>query len=134
MNWILREKNCWIIFWIEYSQKIDNEWLFELNFIVKWMKESYFESIFAIFDEKPPFFLSILDTFQAILTCICVFLYSAKKLPKNRPKWTKKGGFSSKMANIDSKYDSFIHFTVKFNSKDYSISFFQEYSIQKIIQ
>ena len=26
------------------------------------------------------------------------------------------------MANIDSKYDSFIHFTIKFNSKDYSIS------------
>ena len=38
------------------------------------------------------------------------------------------------MANIDSKYDSFIHFTVKFNSRDYSISFFQEYSIQKSIQ
>ena len=37
------------------------------------------------------------------------------------------------MANIDSKYDSFIHFTIKFNSKDYSISFFQEYSIQKNI-
>ena len=36
----------------------------------------------------------------------------------------KKGDFSSKMANIDSKYDSFIHFTVKFNSRDYSISFF----------
>ena len=32
------------------------------------------------------------------------------------------------MANIDSKYDSFIHFTIKFNSKDYSISFFREYS------
>ena len=28
------------------------------------------------------------------------------------------------MANINSKYDSFIHFTVKFNSKDYSIYFF----------
>ena len=28
------------------------------------------------------------------------------------------------MANIDSKYDSFIHFTKKFNSKDYSISIF----------
>ena len=36
----------------------------------------------------------------------------------------KKGDFSSKMANIDSKYDSFIHFTIEFNSKDYSISFF----------
>ena len=33
----------------------------------------------------------------------------------------KKGGFSSKMANIDSKYNPFIHFTIKFNSKDYSI-------------
>ena len=28
------------------------------------------------------------------------------------------------MANIDSKYDSFIHFTIKFNSTDYSISIF----------
>ena len=27
------------------------------------------------------------------------------------------------MANIDSKYDSFNHFTIKFNSKDCSISF-----------
>ena len=36
-----------------------------MNFTVKWMNESYFESIFAIFDEKPPF-LSILDTFWAI--------------------------------------------------------------------
>ena len=33
----------------------------------------------------------------------------------------KKGEFSLKMANIDSKYDSFIHFTIKFNSKDYSM-------------
>ena len=28
------------------------------------------------------------------------------------------------MANIDSKYDSFVHFTIKFNSKDYSVSTF----------
>jgi len=51
------------------------------------------------------------------------------KVPKNCPKsvqnrHTKKGGFSSKMANIDSKYDSFIHFTIQFNFKDYSISIF----------
>ena len=32
-------------------------------------------------------------------------------------KIAKKGEFSSKIDNIDSKYDSFIHFTVKFNSK-----------------
>ena len=38
------------------------------------------------------------------------------------------------MANIISKFDSFIHFTIKFNSKDYSKSIFQENSIQKIIQ
>ena len=31
--------------------------------------------------------------------------------------------FTQKMTNIDSKYDSFIHFTIKFNSKDSSISF-----------
>ena len=46
------------------------------------------------------------------------------KVPKNWPKVSKideKGGFSSNMANIDSKYDSFIHFRVKFNSKEYSI-------------
>ena len=49
------------------------------------------------------------------------------KVPKNCPKSAQnrqKGGFSLKMANIDSNYDSFIHFTVKFNSKDYSILFF----------
>ena len=28
------------------------------------------------------------------------------------------------MVNIDSKYDSFIHFTMKFNLKDYSKSIF----------
>ena len=73
------------------------------------------------------------------------------KVPKNCPKSVQnrqKGGFSSKMANIDSKYDSFIHFTEKFNSRDYSVSFFSgifnskkysitffpENSIQKLIQ
>ena len=59
------------------------------------------------------------------------------KVPKKCSKSVQnrqKGGFSSKMANIDSKFDSFIHFTKRFNSKDYSISIFQEYSIQKIIQ
>ena len=47
-----------------------------------------------------------------------------KKCPKNDQKMSKmdkKGDFSSKMAHIDPK---FIHFTIKFNSKDYSISFF----------
>ena len=39
-------------------------------------------------------------------------------------KMDKKGDFSSKMAHIDPKYDSFIHFMIKFNSKDYSISIF----------
>ena len=63
------------------------------------------------------------------------------KLPKNYQKIAqkvskidKKGCFSSKMANIDLKYDSFIHFTIKFNSNDFSISFFQTYSIQKTIR
>ena len=28
------------------------------------------------------------------------------------------------MANIDSKYDSFIDFTIKFNAKDYSLTIF----------
>ena len=46
----------------------------------------------------------------------------------------KKGCFSSKMANNDSKYDTFIHFTTKFNSKDYSITFFLENSIKKLMQ
>ena len=43
----------------------------------------------------------------------------------------KKGGLFIKKANIDSKYDLFIHFTIKFNSKDYSISIFWEYSIKQ---
>ena len=59
------------------------------------------------------------------------------KVPKNWPKSVQnrqKGGLSSKTANIDSKIELFIYFTIKFNSKDNSISIFQEYSIQKIIQ
>ena len=51
-------------------------------------------------------------------------LVEKEKCPKGVQKRQKKGGFSSKMANMDSKYDSFIHFTIKFNSKDYSISIF----------
>ena len=43
------------------------------------------------------------------------------KIAQKVSKIDKKGGFSSKMANIDSKYDSFIHFRVRFNSKEYSI-------------
>ena len=43
--------------------------MFELNFMVKWMNTSYFELIFASFDEKSPF-LSNLDTFWAIF---CTF-------------------------------------------------------------
>ena len=54
-------------------------------------------------------------------------MVSLGKVPKKFLKSVQnrqKGGFTSKMANIDSKYDSFIHFTIKFNSKDYSISIF----------
>ena len=43
------------------------------------------------------------------------------KIAQRVSKIDKKGGFSSKTADIDSKYDSFIHFTIKINSKDYSI-------------
>ena len=55
------------------------------------------------------------------------------KIAQKVSKIDKEGDFSLKMAIIDSKYDLFIHFTMKFNSKDYSISIFQEYLIQKII-
>ena len=59
-------------------------------------------------------------------------------LVENCPKSSKidkKRVFSSKMTNIDAKYVSFIHVTIKFNSKDYSISIsYQEYLIKKIIQ
>ena len=48
-------------------------------------------------------------------------------------KMDKKGDFSSKMAHIDPKYDSFIHFMIKFNSKDYSISiFFRNIQFKKL--
>jgi len=47
--------------------------------------------------------------------------WGKRKSVQKLPKIDKKGEFSSKMANIDSKYDSFIHFMMKFNSKDYSI-------------
>jgi len=36
----------------------------------------------------------------------------------------KKGGLSSKTANIDSKIELFIHFSGIFNSENYSIIFF----------
>ena len=52
---------------------------------------------------------------------ILVELEKCPKIAQKVSKIDKKGGFSSKMANIDSKYDSFIHFRVKFNSKEYSI-------------
>ena len=74
--------------------------------------------------------------------------FSQTHFNQKASKIDKTGGFSSKMANIDSKYNSFIHFMIKFNSKDYSISFFSgifnlknysiiffpENSIQKLIQ
>ena len=65
-NWIFQEKRLLNNFlnWI-FLKKNDIELSLELNFTVKWMNESYFESIFAIFDEKSPF-LSILDTFWTI--------------------------------------------------------------------
>ena len=47
-------------------------------------------------------------------------------------KMDQKGDFLSKMAHIDSKYDSFIHFTIKFNSKDYSISLFRNIQFKKL--
>ena len=47
----------------------------------------------------------------------------------------KKGGLSSKTANIDSKIELFIHFTIKFNSKYYSLSiFFRIIQFKKLIQ
>ena len=52
-------------FELNIPEKYDIEQSFELNFIVKWMNNSIFESIFAVFDDKPPF-LSILDTFWPI--------------------------------------------------------------------
>ena len=60
-----------------------------------------------------------------------LILVKSEKNCKKCPKQTK-GDFLSKIENIDSIDDSFIHFTTKFNSKDYSITFFLEYSIQKI--
>ena len=51
LNWIFLKKLYWIILWIELYCEM-NELLI-------------FESIFAVFDEKPPF-LSILDTFWPI--------------------------------------------------------------------
>ena len=74
------------------------------------------------------------------------------KVPKTYPKSVqnrhKKKGIFFKTANIDSKYDLFIHSTIKFDSKqysmaissgisnwkDYSILFFPEISIKKLIK
>ena len=56
-----------------------------------------------------------------------MIIVEKEKCPKIAYKVSKidnKGDFSSKMANVDSKYDSLIHFMIKFNSKDYSIQLF----------
>ena len=57
-----------------------------------------------------------------------------KNCPKSVQNRQKKGGFSSKMANIDSKYQNIIHsFHDKIQFKGlFIINFFQEYLIQKI--
>ena len=52
-----------------------------------------------------------------------------KSVPK-RQKWS----FLSIIESIDSINDSFIHFTIKFNSKNNSITLFPENSIKKFIQ
>ena len=57
------------------------------------------------------------------------------KVPKNCPKSVQnrqKGTFHQKWQILIQNMIH-IHFTIKFNSKDYSISFFQEYSIPKKI-
>ena len=59
------------------------------------------------------------------------------KVPKNCPKGVQnrqKRGLFINNGKYRLKSDSFIHFAIKFNSKNYEIYFFQEYSIQKIIQ
>ena len=59
------------------------------------------------------------------------------KVPKNHPKSVQnrqKGGFSSKMAKIDSKHDSFIHFMKNSIQRILQYHFFQEYTIQKVFQ
>ena len=66
-------------------------------------------------------FISILLIQLKFNSIVRESLILVKKCSKNRQ---KKGDSSSKMANINSKYDSFILFTIKFNSKDFSISTF----------
>ena len=68
------KKGYRIIFWIEYSwKKTDIGKSFELNFIAKWMNESYFESIFAIFDEKSSFFCLFWTLFGLIFWLLFLF-------------------------------------------------------------
>ena len=54
-----------------------------------------------------------------------------KKCPKSVKKIDKMGAFYQKL-KVLIQYDSFIHFKIKFNSKDYSITFFPQNSIQKL--
>ena len=61
---------------------------------------------------------------QRIIALIPVEQKKYPKIAQKVSKIDKKGDFSSKMAKIDSKYDSFKHNTLKFNSNDYSISIF----------
>ena len=48
------------------------------------------------------------------------------KIAQKVSKIDQKGDYSSKMANIVSKYDPLIYFTIEFNLKDYSISIFSK--------
>ena len=53
-----------------------------------------------------------------------MILVEWENCPKSVQNRQKRGLFI-KNGNIDSKYDSIIHFRVKFNSKEYSINFFR---------
>ena len=76
-----------------------------------------------LFNSKKNLLIQFKRLFNSIVrgSLILVEWDNCPKIAQKVSKIDKKGGFSSKMANIDSKYDSFIHFRVRFNSKEYSI-------------
>ena len=111
----LIQLNVWII-----------PYLIQLNvWILPKMIHSIFDSIllYTKFNSKNSSIQkSTTDSNQKIIQFISQGIINnglLVKVPKSVRNRQEKGGFSSKIANIDSKYDSFIHFTIKFNLKNY---------------
>ena len=89
-----------------------------LNVAKKWFIQYSFtqDSIQNIIQLKKNLLIQFKSLFNSIVrgSLILVEWENCPKIARKVSKVDKKGGFSSKMANIDSKYDSDIYFTITF--------------------